>query len=144
MEDITRVFEQWAQSNGIEYHYGQRANLNLLNSLENDKVYFLHNENRRRTNYAQMTGRRSGFSFSGNFFLVVQSDLDMPYYKEANDIRGENKYEKNIEPLLDLISNFEQHFACTDMSLTSLEIIDVTDLLDFNADGLLVTYGLSI
>lgn len=144
MKDITREFEAWCETKGIEYHYGQRANLNLLNDLVENQVYFLHNENRRRSNVSQTTGFRTGRSFSGNFFIVVRSDMDMPYYKEVQQENGENKYEKNIEPLLELIEAFENFFACSDYTINSLEVIDVTDLLDFNADGLIVTYGISI
>lgn len=144
MKDITRVFEQWSEAQGFQYEYGQNANLNLLNSLEENKVYFLHNENRRRPRTSQTTGFGTGYSFSGNFFLVVQSDLDMPYYKEMQQDNCENKYEKNIEPLLKFIDDFVNFFACSEYTINSLEVIDITDLLDFNADGLVVTYAISI
>lgn len=144
MQDITRFFEKWCESKGLEYHYGQKQNLNLLNELEPDVIYFLHNENRRKTVTNQKFGNVTGRTFEGNFFIVVESDFDMPFYKEKMQDNGENKYEKNIEPLLKYIDDFESMFFCSDLNLVSLETIDITDLLDFNADGLFVSYVISI
>lgn len=141
MKDITRAFEKWCESKNISYNYGQRANLNLLNgNCVDSKVYFLHDTNIRRINGNEFGS--NGITFSGVFFLVVKSDLDQPYYKEVESTNG-NKYECNIEPLLKYVDELKQHFYCTDYTITSLEIRDVTDLLDLNTDGLLINYTIT-
>ena len=143
MKDITRVFQDFCLMNNINYQYGQRHCLNLLNELKCNQVYFLHDRNvRNKANTQDGTSER--ITFTGSVFLVVKSDCDKPFFKEKMQQDKKNKYESNIEPLLELVGKFEKSFNCSDYTLSNIQITDVVDLLDFNADGLFIEYTINV
>lgn len=146
MDDIVRIFEAYFTAKDIIYHYGQKANLNLLayaTDFRDLQPYFLHNKNKRITNFSRYGGVK-GYTFTGDAFLVVKSSPDMPYYKEKTDFRNVNKYETNIEPLLEFFNNFTKSNYCSDLEIKEWSAIDVIDLLDVNFDGLYITYSITI
>lgn len=146
MQDITRIFESYCNDNGIGYHYGDRVSLNLLRDKKTpaNKPYFLHNKNTR--NFLTGSFGSRGVNFVGDFFLVVRSSLDMPYFKEVNDRRGDNvnKYERNIEPLLDLVEKFLKSSYCADLTINSFSAVDAVNILDTNFDGLYINYSINV
>lgn len=152
MKDIVRILEYYFVSNGVIYHYGQKANLNLLSSdtdFRDMQPYFLHNKNKRITNFS-VNNRVTGYTFTGDAFLVVKSSPDMPYYKELQDYRIDdngnhvNKYETNIEPLLEFFKGFAESGFCADYTFREWTAIDVVDLMDVNFDGLYITYTITV
>ena len=146
MKDIVRILEEYFTSKEVIYHYGQKANLNLLGSktdFRDLQPYFLHNKNKRITNFGRY-GSVTGHTFTGDAFLVVKSSPDMPYYKEKTDFRAVNKYETNIEPLLELFYGFAASTYCADLEVRQWNADDVVDLLDVNFDGLYITYTITI
>jgi len=144
MKDIVRILQDVAEENGIEYHYGKKAALNLLDgSLEADRVFLLHEFTNRKSEYNTSGTRIVAANYEGKFFLVKHSDFSQHYFAELGEEEN-SKYTLNIEPLLAVFKNFGNSLACFGLSVLQWDNIDVTDALDANMDGLLCTYKIRI
>jgi hypothetical protein len=144
MKDIVRILQDIAEENGIEYHYGKKAALNLLDgSLEADRVFLLHEFTNRKSEYNTSGTRIVAAYYEGKFFLVKHSDFSQHYFAERGEEEN-SKYTLNIEPLLAVFKNFGNSLACFGLSVLQWDNIDVTDALDANMDGLLCTYKIRI
>lgn len=143
MTDFVRILQDYCVNNGLKYHYGRKANLNLLKAtLSNTDIYCLHEPSPRKAIMNANGTRIASYVFSGMFFLVKQSTLDMPYLDEMGNNEARSKYVLNIEPLLTVFEQMANRFGCTDMQVNQFDCIDVVNVLDTNKDGLLVTYSI--
>ena len=143
MKDFTRVLQEYCVANDISYHYGRKANLNLLQSdLLADKVYLLHEASPRRAGYNSTGTGIEKYTFIGKFFLMVKSTIDMPYFNEKQADGSISKYTLNIEPLLNLFETMGNDFGCTDFEVSQWECIDAINVFDANKDGVIVTYNI--
>lgn len=144
MIDIVRIFEKFAQDKLMIFDYGTKATLNLLGgtsgtAVDLSKIYLLLE---RRKGTAQVNNFKNieGVTYTGYFFLCVNSDFDLINFADATG----GKYTNNIEPLLETYKSFFNYFACKDLEINSLEFQDVTDILDQNMDGLLINYNIFV
>lgn len=77
--------------------------------------------------------RKDGVSFSGNFLVLTNSDIDKGYSEKFADY---------IEPLLAIISgDLLKTLNCT-FDVENLTSIEAINMFDFNADGLSVSFSL--
>jgi len=143
MVDFVRILQTYCTSKSIAYSYGKKANLNLLKSdLDADKIYCLHEPSPRKSEMNTNKTKVASYLFSGMFFLLKKSNKDMPYLNEMGNSEDISKYKLNIEPLLNEFNTMANYFGCSQMELLQLDAIDVTDVLDTNNDGLLITYSI--
>ncbi|MES2487390.1 MAG: hypothetical protein V4581_15770 [Bacteroidota bacterium] len=144
MKDIVRILHTIAQARQLEYHYGKKAALNLLDgTLEPDKIFLLHEFTNRKSQYNDTGTLITGAVYEGKFFLVKHAEFDAHYFAERGE-EATSKYTQNIEPLLAEFSAIGNSLACTGAEVTKWENVDVTDALDANMDGLLCSYTISI
>ncbi|WP_159799252.1 hypothetical protein [Flavobacterium sp. MK4S-17] len=144
MRDIVRILEDLAAQKQLEYHYGKKAALNLLDgSAEENKVYLLHEYTNRKSEYNNSGTKITAVNYEGKFFLVKHSDFDQHYFKEAGT-EETSKYTTNIEPLLITFNELGNSLACLGITINEWNNIDVTDALDANMDGLLCSYKVNI
>lgn len=144
MTDVVRIWQDYAAGKDWEFSYGRRSNLNLLETdeLEAEKVYLLVEPPTRRFTPNANRTRLEHITFSGNMFLMVKSEQDMPYFNEMDNPDSESKYAKNIEPLLDLAMKLGNFVASCqdDLEVLTWDCIDAINLFDENRDGVLITY----
>lgn len=144
MKDIVRILEDIAVQQQLEYHYGKKAVLNLLDgSAEADKIYLLHEFTNRKSEYNSSGTKIIAANYDGKFFLVKHSDFSQQFFTETGTAEP-SKYVTNIEPLLQVFTAIGNSLACTQAAVTQWDNIDVTDALDANMDGLLCTYRIRI
>ncbi|MCO6147516.1 hypothetical protein [Flavobacterium sp. NRK1] len=144
MKDIVRILENIALSNNLNYHYGKKAALNLLDgSADANITYLLHEFTNRKSEYNDSGTLIVAANYEGKFFLVKQSDLDQNYFSETGE-QETSKYTQNIEPLLQVFKTIGNSLACQGIEVNQWDNIDVTDALDANMDGLLCSYKLRI
>jgi len=144
MQDIVRILQDIAEGRGLEYHYGKKAALNILDGTLNvDKVYMLHEYTNRKSEYNQTGTGITAVTYEGKFFLVKHSNLDAPIFNE-NGNEPISKYTLNIEPLLTLFGEIGNQLACDSIAVTQWDCVDITDALDANFDGLLIIYRMRI
>lgn len=139
-KDIVRILEDIAMANNLEYHYGKKSSLNLLDgTLDADKIYLLHEFTNRKSEYNSSGTLITAASYEGKFFLVKHSDIDQQYFQEVGE-QETSKYTLNIEPLLSVFNTIGNALACLELEVSQWDNIDVTDALDANMDGILCTY----
>lgn len=144
MKDIVRILQTIAEEKNIIYHYGKKAALNLLDgTLEQDKIFLLHEFTNRKSQYNTSGTAITSAIFEGKFFLVKHSDYDQHYFAECGK-EDSSKYSLNIEPLLEVFTAIGNTLACHGYTILQWDNIDVTDALDANMDGLLCTYKIQI
>lgn len=144
MKDIVRILQEIAEHKDIEYHYGKKAALNLLDgTLERDKIFLLHEFTNRKSEYNTTGTAIIAANYEGKFFLVKHSDYDQNYFAEKGN-EETSKYTLNIEPLLKIFQQIGNSVACMGYTVNQWDNIDVTDALDANMDGLLCTYKIRI
>lgn len=144
MRDIVRILQDEAEAMNIEYHYGKKAALNLLDgTIDEAKIFMLHEFTNRKSEYNTSGTAIVSTSYEGKFFLVKHSDYDAHYFAERGQ-EEQSKYTLNIEPLLTVFAQIGNNMACKGYMVTQWDNIDVTDALDANMDGLLCTYKIKI
>mgnify|MGYP003670900834 CR=1 FL=1 len=141
--DGVEVFEERATNLGWTFSYGNKANQNLIQGdLVTDKIYLLLDPVKRTRVFSEFGGTGTT-SFSGSFLLLKKSTIDQQYYEGQGTEAG--KYKENIKPLLQTeIPKLENVLNCEDYKVNEWSIVDVVDIFDFNADGIIVTYNISI
>jgi hypothetical protein len=145
MQDFVRILKEYCDENDLIYQLGRKANLNLLKSnIDNELIYLLHEPSPRKIEMNSNSTRVANYIFSGMFFLVKQSTLDMPYFTEMDNDETNSKYALNIEPLLSVYEQIANAFGCYGFDVLQWECIDVVNVFDTNKDGLLVTYSVKI
>lgn len=144
MKDIVRILQDIAAAKELEYHYGKKAALNLLDgSLDSSKIYMLHEFTNRRSEYNSSGTAIVAANYEGKFFLVKHSDFDQQYFQERGN-ESTSKYTVNIEPLLTLFSQIGNQLACDGLTINQWDNIDITDALDANMDGILCSYKIRV
>ena len=167
MSDIVEVFENYANSYGWRFSYGNKYNQNLLQSdLTIGKIYMILDPVTRVRAHSQFGGIGEQ-TFTGSFLLVVKSTIDQVYHNQTNEDDFYNraigdggtiienpclettvvlgKYIENIKPLLkNEITKLENDLDCSDFEITNWRIIDVVNAMDINVDGILVTFGVKV
>ena len=144
MIDIVRILKTFAESKGFIFNYGRKSVQNLIDTGENftglaDTIYFLL-EYRKIKPLKNTTNTGSkAVAFDGVFYLVKQSDLDQNFFDETGT-ETEGKYTTNIEPLIEVLTQLDSYFGCSLYEYSTTSADDVTDILDMNADGLMVNF----
>lgn len=138
--DIVRVFEYICDGLGYNFHYGNKSNLNLIDSnsdLEPNKIHFLLFPVRRGLK-DRNTGSRI---YNGNFFLVMPDDFSQAYYNETEQDVTESKYQNRIEPLTTGLDSLEAKLTyCSGIDIINFDSVDAVDVLDANLSGLYITF----
>lgn len=144
MPDIVRILQTLAEAQGLHYHYGKKAALNLLDApAETDAILFLHEFTNRKSEYNSSGTRIVAANYEGKFFLVKHANIDQHYFAERAT-EATSKYAENIEPLLTLHHDLGNSLVCMGFGVTQWDNFDVTDALDANMDGLLCSYRIRI
>ena len=144
MKDIVRILQDIATDKNLDYHYGKKAALNLLDgSVEPDKIFLLHEFTNRKSEYNNSGTKITAANYEGKFFLVKHADYDQHYFAERAT-EETSKYTTNIEPLLQVFEDIGNALACLQAEVNQWDNIDVTDALDANMDGLLCSYKIRI
>lgn len=140
--DIVRTFESVCEGLGYNFHYGNKSNLNLIDSnsnIEPDKIHLLLFPVRRGSKDRNTNSR----IYNGNFFLVMPDDFSQAYYNETNQNVNESKYQNRIEPLVNGLDVFESKLSyCNGIDILLFDSVDAVDVLDANMTGLYITFQL--
>lgn len=144
MTDLVEIIENHCTNLNWYFSYGNKSNQNLLQSDRVEgQVYLLLDPITREKAKGEYGG--SGvITFSGQFLLVVKSNLDNVYHNQKGVEKINGKYEQNIKPLLTSLELLEDEIDCSNYNIDSWQIIDVVNALDVNTDGLLVTFKISV
>lgn len=146
MKDLIEILQEVCDLNNLFFVYGKKQVLNLLdnrNKLNSSKIYLMLDVFKRKP---QLTngGKTIANTFTGSFFLVVNSNLDMPVYSEmANDV-ARSKYIQNILPLLQIQEKIQKGFSCSGIEIQQFDSVDCFDVFDNNKDGIVIDFSITI
>lgn len=142
--DLVRVFETYCSANDIEFRYGSKSHLNLLESdIDNTKIYLLLFPVKRQNKLGDLGLRINTNTYSGKFMLLVGSNYDLHYFNEREQDEATSKYTVNIEPLITTFKALGNYLACDGLEINLWDNIDAVDVLDANKDGLWCTYQIT-
>lgn len=138
MSGLVRILETFCASNDVQFHYGNKSHLNLIDANSDlcpDKIHLLLFP-LRRGNLINSTRL-----YNGNFFYVKPDNFAQEYFNETDGENCESKYNTCIEPLLKSLDSIEQKLRwCEEIDIVSFESVDAVDVLDANMSGIFVTF----
>ena len=144
MVDVVRLLEKYATDKSFIFHYGRQNVINLIETGNNwsgtlDDIYLLLEFRNIKPRMNATKTNTLGNDFTGTFYLVKHSDLDQNFFQEVGT-QSDSKYVNNIEPLLTELDGLVNYFGCTEIEYETTNAIDVTDFIDANADGLMISF----
>jgi hypothetical protein len=136
-------FEDLALRLGMVFSYGRRDHINLLNFADGDTTRrFILFPLKETNNFSADSGFKIKTIYSGSFGVVERSSLD-EYYNEQKGDESEGKYKKHIEPIKLAVATMLDEIQCDNsLSVQSWVVDEVINLLDFNADGVIVSFSI--
>lgn len=129
MPDLVRILETLCATNDVQFHYGNKSHLNLIESNTELCPYAPHLLLFPLRRSSIVNGARV---YNGNFFYVKLDDFAQDY---------DSKYDKCIEPLIYSLDDLEKKIRwCEGIDILSFESVDAVDVIDANLSGLWVTF----
>ena len=132
------ILKALAKSNGWIFEYGRTDFQNLSDASEKKNVshVFLDPvEIIKNRNDSQVV---ESITYSNSFMILYSSDID--------EISYEERYQKYIKPIvLTEIGIVENELICEKKAtIEQWKIVEVINMFDYNLDGILVTYIITI
>lgn len=136
--------EQLAVAQGMIISYGRRDHLNLLTFADEDTTTrFTLFPLKTRYTFGVDSGNITKTTWIGTFMILQRSNLD-EYYNEQKGLASGGKYELHIKPMFDKATSMLNSLICDNSFIVnSFEVDEVINLLDFNADGVVVSFQIS-
>lgn len=127
-----------AAANGWPFDYGRSDYHNLFRGAEQKELTHIFLDPVGTTDVDNDSGVVEKVIHSGLFFIVFSSDIDEKSYND--------RYQDYIKPILDgdlkLIKN---ELGCNNnISINLWEKLEVINFLDYNFDGIICTYKITI
>lgn len=135
MKDILEAF---AAAQGWPFDYGRSDFHNLIDVAEQANTSYLFLDPVDISKIRNDEQQVEAIIYSGSFMLMRSSDVDEESYNY--------RYENYIKPIiLTQIELIEDELICNhEATLEEWKIIEVINVFDYNLDGLMVTYKVSI
>lgn len=124
--------------NNWVFLYARKDFQNLFDELEQKEVVHLFVDPIKRDKVKNAEGVTERKTFSGSFTLMYSSDYDGEDY--------ETHFENNIKPILENeVEKVEDYISCEGgFTIESWSEVEVINILDYNFDGVIVTYRVAI
>jgi hypothetical protein len=120
--------------NDFVFEYSRSDYQNLYDGMDNGKVHLFVDPITIDSSFSD-SGHETK-TYTGKYMLLVSSDVDEEY---------KDKFESNIRPL---ITNSNQlikdSILCSEYQINKFQTMEVINLFDFNLDGVLVNYSITI
>lgn len=123
-----------ADNNDWVFEYSRSDYQNLYDEMVNDKVHLFVDPITIESSFSPSNIETK--SFSGKLMLLMSSDVDEDYNE---------KYLNKIKPLIDnALNNLKSTMLCAEIQINKFQVLEVINLFDFNLDGILVNYNVTI
>lgn len=135
---MKEIIEQIAAANGWGFEYGRKDFLNLFNEVEDKSKVYIFLEPSVIEDNDNDTGLTESQTFSGFMTVVYSSDIDEESY--------EARYENYIKPIVsEAVKTLKEEIRCgQDVTFTQWKKTEVINIFDYNLDGVIITYNLTI
>lgn len=144
--ELHDIFEQIAEARGMVFIYGRTDFQELNEATDNDcgQLYWFCDPIDETPLYSD-AGGKTGTKYSGRFMIVQRSEFESNYDSNPGADETENRYEKHLRPIKELIKEeLQKDLLCNyslQVSWTLKEVINLT--LSDNFDGILVPFNIS-
>lgn len=135
---MKEILETLATAEGWVFDYGRADFHNLHEAAEQKNVSHLFLDPVEINKNRNDSGQVESISYSGSFMILYSSDIDEKSYNE--------RYEKFIKPIVNgQVELIEEDLICQyEASLEQWKIVEVINVFDYNFDGILVSYKVTI
>lgn len=132
------ILKDFAAAESWLFDYGRSDFHNLFNESEQKDNTHLFLDPVEVEKNRNDSGGIESITYSGNFMALYSSSID--------EVSYEDRYEKYIRLILvKVIEAIEEHLICSnEASLDVWKTIEVVNVFDYNFDGILVTYRVTI
>jgi hypothetical protein len=131
---VYEFFKNIAEFNGFAFEYSRSDYQNLYDEMTTDIIHLFVDPIIIDSTFSD-SGHETK-TYSGKFMLLVSSDIDEDY---------KQKYLDNIKPIIDsAIQVVKDDLRCADYDISKFQTLEVINLFDFNLDGVLVNYNVTI
>ncbi|MBC5836783.1 hypothetical protein [Flavobacterium muglaense] len=128
------LLQTLAINNEWVFEYSKSDYQNLYDDMTTDKVHLFIDPITIDTSFSDAGVETH--TYSGKLMLLVSSDVDEDY---------KDKYINNIKPLMNEASTILKNaLVCADATINKFTQVEVINLFDFNLDGLLITYSITL
>lgn len=133
MYDILKTV---SAAEGWTFIYARRDHSNLFNEVETGAVHLFLDPVEITENIGDYDELVSS-TYAGTFMLLISSDIDDSDY--------EQRYIDKIKPILDgAVETLRSALICnSSVKIVSWRKVEVINMLDYNMDGIIVTYSLT-
>ena len=123
-----------AESNNWVFEYSRSDYQNLFQGMSASTVHLFVDPIVIDSTFSE-TGMENQTA-SGKMMLLMSSDIDEDY---------STKYQNYIKPLIDeALQVLKDDIRCSEHTINRFQATEVINLFDFNLDGLIITYGISM
>lgn len=135
MKEIVKAI---AAAHGWVFVYGRKDFLNLYNEIEQEDVSHLFVEPSEIEDVDNDSGITEAKTYSGYITILYSSSLDEEDY--------EARYEKYIKPIVEGdLKTLKHEIRCgQDVIFNSWKWVEVVNIFDYNFDGIILTYNITI
>lgn len=134
--DLSNHLENYATSKNWKYVYARRDYQNLIDATDfvADAIEgYGVGETIMLVDPIRRGGETDNITYKGSFMVLTKSDLDDDY---------ESRKSKYIDPLLEVLLKEMKNVLICEFDINQWEAIELINMLDWNADGLLITFNL--
>ena len=134
--DLSNHLENYATSKGWGYEYARRDYQNLIDATDfvADAIEgYGIGETMMIVDPIVRGGETDNITYKGSLMILTKSDLDDDYSSRKT---------KYIDPLLEIAFNEMKHPLQCNFDINKWEVIELINMLDWNADGIMITYNL--
>lgn len=135
---MKEILEAFALAQGWFFDYGRMDFQNLTDIQEQKNVSHLFLDpveiNKNRNDSQQV----ESISYSGTFMILYSSDIDEESYNK--------RYEDYIKPIITgQVELIEDNLICEhESNIEQWKIVEVINVFDYNFDGIMVSYKVTI
>lgn len=134
--DLTETLKAFADSKGWKFIHARRDYQNLQSTtdfISSETETYGTGETFLFLDPVVRKPEGDGITYSGNFLILTNSDLDKDY---------DDKFEDYIKPLISIVAEELKSFLRCDYDINDLTILEVINVFDFNSDGVSVRFNL--
>ncbi|KIO50956.1 hypothetical protein [Flavobacterium hibernum] len=128
------ILKNIASDNDWVFEYAPSDYQNLYNKATTEKVHLFIDPITIESRFSDSGNETQ--TFSGYFMLLFSSDVDEEYT---------TKYETYIKPLITTSTQaIKDSLLCSDLQINKFQSTEVINRFDFNLDGILVNYNITL
>lgn len=135
---MKEFLENIAKSKNWYFEYG-RSDFHNLYDNDDNSVFKMFLDPVVESDEITELGNLKSKTFEGRFLLLMKSELDGVYDTQEKTEASKGKYEMHVKPCKEEVEGLRKQITCH-YQIKVWRVMEVINMLDVNADGVLVTF----